>query len=55
LRVRVVRTRRGDTVASMARRMAGNDGFSEERFRVINGLHGNARLRPGQRVKIVSD
>ena len=55
LRIRVVQTRRGDTVASMARRMAGDDGFSEDRFRVLNGLHGNARLRPGQRVKIVTD
>ncbi|NKB19832.1 MAG: M48 family metalloprotease [Alphaproteobacteria bacterium] len=55
LRVRVVRTRRGDTVASMARRMAGDDGFSEARFRVLNGLHDNARLRPGQRVKIVTE
>lgn len=55
LRIRVVRTRPGDTVASMARRMAGDDGFSEERFRVINGLHDSTRLRPGQRVKIVTD
>ena len=55
LRIRVVQTRRGDSVASMARRMAGDDGFSEDRFRVLNGLHGNARLRPGQRVKIVAD
>lgn len=55
LRIRVVRTRRGDSVASMARRMAGDDGFNEERFRVLNGLHDNARLRPGQRVKIIAD
>ncbi len=55
LRIRVVRTRRNDTVASMARRMAGDDGFSEERFRVLNGLHDNARVQPGQRVKIITD
>jgi predicted Zn-dependent protease len=55
LRIRIVRTRRGDTVASVARRMAGEDGFSEERFRVLNGLHDSAQLRPGQRVKLVTD
>jgi len=35
--------------------MAGEDGFSEERFRVLNGLHDSAQLRPGQRVKLVTD
>jgi predicted Zn-dependent protease len=41
-----------DTVQTLAARMAYND-FKEERFRVLNGLFGNAALAPNQRVKIV--
>jgi predicted Zn-dependent protease len=55
LRVRTVRVRRGDTVSSLARRMAGEDGFSLDRFLLINGLTKNAHLRPGQIVKIIDE
>jgi predicted Zn-dependent protease len=48
----VVTVRSGDTVASLANRMAYND-LRLERFRVLNGLGSNATLAPGQKVKIV--
>src|SRR5262249_15136648 len=37
LRVRVVNVKKGDTVATLAKRMA-FDGYATERFRVLNGL-----------------
>ena len=55
LRLRTIRVRRGDTARSLARRMAGDDGFSLERFRVLNGLRGNRDVQPGQLVKIVTE
>jgi predicted Zn-dependent protease len=55
LRVRTRRVRRGDTVSSLARRMAGRDGYSLDRFLVINGLTKDALLRSGQKVKIIAD
>ena len=55
LRIRTVRVRRGDTAQSLARRMVNDDKFALDRFRVINGLRGNKRLRAGQLVKIVSE
>jgi len=55
LRIRTRRVRRGDTIAKLARRMAGNDGFSLDRFLLINGLSKNPRLRSGQIVKIVEE
>lgn len=52
-RVSVVTVKAGDTVASLAARMAyGN--YKEDRFRVINALSTGATLRPGQKVKIVT-
>jgi predicted Zn-dependent protease len=48
----VVTVGRGDTVQSLAGRMAYRD-FQVERFRVLNGLAANAALVPGQRVKLV--
>lgn len=55
LRIRTHRVGRGDTIASLARRMAGEDGYSLDRFLVINGLTKGARLRPGQIVKIIDE
>ncbi|MDF2764812.1 MAG: putative Zn-dependent protease [Rhodospirillales bacterium] len=52
-RVEIVTVRSGDTVESLARRMKGEDKLAEERFRLLNGLDENDRLRPGQKVKIV--
>jgi predicted Zn-dependent protease len=48
----VVTVRSGDTVASLANRMA-YDNFRTERFLVLNRLSGNARLNAGDKVKIV--
>ena len=51
-RIDVVTAGRSDTVASFSRRMAFADA-QEQRFRVLNGLFGNAELVAGQRYKIV--
>ncbi len=53
-RIKLIRIQSGDTAAGIARRMYGDDGFSLERFRLINGLSVNARLRTGQTVKIIT-
>jgi predicted Zn-dependent protease len=47
----VVTVRPGDTLQSLAGRMAYRD-FQMERFLVLNGLDSNARLVPGQKVKL---
>jgi predicted Zn-dependent protease len=54
LRLKVVTVEPGDTVERMARKMAGLD-RAAERFRVLNGLDAGAKLKPGDRVKIVVD
>lgn len=51
-KLQVVTVARGDTVASLARRMA-YDTAQEERFRVLNALAGTATVTPGQKVKLV--
>lgn len=51
-KLQVVTVARGDTVASLARRMA-YDSAQEERFRVLNALAGTATVTPGQKVKLV--
>lgn len=48
----VVTVRPGDTVQSLASRMAYRD-FKLERFLTLNGLAANSSLAPGQRVKLV--
>ena len=48
----VVTVQRGDTVQSLAQRMAYRD-FKVDRFRSLNGLVANASLIPGQKVKLV--
>ena len=48
----VVTVRSGDTVQSLASRMAYTD-LKTERFLTLNGLQSNSRLTPGQKVKIV--
>lgn len=52
-RVHVVSVKPGDTVASLAARMAYDD-FRQERFLTLNALTASSRLNPGQRVKIVT-
>jgi predicted Zn-dependent protease len=51
-RLDVVTVRSGDTVQSLASRMAYSN-LQLERFLVLNGLSSNARLAPGQKVKLV--
>ena len=51
-RIDIVTAQRGDSVASLARRMAYTDA-QVERFRVLNGLFGNAELVAGQQYKLV--
>jgi predicted Zn-dependent protease len=51
-RLQVVTVGRGDTVASLARRMA-FDSAAEDRFRVLNALGSSGTVTPGQRVKLV--
>jgi predicted Zn-dependent protease len=51
-RVQVVTVKSGDTVASLASRMAYTD-QKEARFRVLNGLSAGQALQPGQKVKLV--
>jgi len=54
LHIDLVRVERGDTVATMASRMAFDD-FREDRFRTLNGLTANDTVYAGQLVKIVVD
>lgn len=51
-RIDVVTVARGDTVATLARRMAYSN-YQTERFQVLNRLNATSRLTPGQKVKIV--
>lgn len=51
--VRVVSVSKGDTIASLATRMAYRD-FRTERFLTLNALAANAVLKPGQKVKIIT-
>jgi predicted Zn-dependent protease len=52
LRIKVMAVKPGDTVERFARRMAVSD-HPAERFRVLNGLEPNDKLKPGDRVKVV--
>lgn len=51
-RIDIVTARPGDTVRSLAGRMAYRD-FQLERFLVLNGLSANSTLSPGQKLKVV--
>lgn len=51
-KVTIVTVKAGDTVSSLAARMAYAD-FKIERFRVLNALSAGAALKAGQKVKIV--
>ncbi|MFC0203823.1 M48 family metalloprotease [Novosphingobium soli] len=51
--LRVTTVKAGDTVRSLAARMAYRDG-QLERFLVLNGLQQDATLAPGQKVKLVT-
>lgn len=51
-RIQVVTVKAGDTLNSLAGRMAYAD-YKLDRFLTINGLAANSALRPGQRVKLI--
>ena len=51
-RVKVVRVAPGDTVASLAARMAYNDD-RQARFTILNGITANTQLTPGSRLKLI--
>jgi predicted Zn-dependent protease len=51
-RIDVVTAGSNDTVATLSQRMAFGDA-QEQRFRVLNGLFGNAQVVPGQKYKVV--
>ena len=51
-RIRIVQVRPGDTIDSLAARMAYAD-YRRERFMTLNGLATNEALRPGRHVKLV--
>jgi predicted Zn-dependent protease len=54
LRLKIVTVGEGDTAEGLASRMAIQD-RSVERFRVLNGLAPNDRVKPGDQVKIVTE
>ena len=54
LRIKVITVQPGDTVESLANRMANID-RPVERFRVLNGLEGKANVKVRDRIKIVVD
>jgi predicted Zn-dependent protease len=54
LRLRIVTVEEGDTVERLASRMAIND-RPVDRFRVLNGMAPNDKLKPGEEVNIVTE
>ena len=54
LRIKIINVQPGDTVESLAHRMAGVD-HQAERLRVINGLDARATIKARDRIKIVVD
>jgi predicted Zn-dependent protease len=54
LRVRVVTVGGGDTAGTLAAQMTGVD-RKLELFQVINGLSAGESVRPGDKVKIITD
>lgn len=54
LRLRIIKARAGDSVERLTRKMRGvkNPGIL---FRTLNGLNDSARMKPGQKIKIVTD
>ena len=53
-RIEVIQVQSGDTVDSLAGRMAFDD-YRVERFLVLNGMKSSDRLRAGQLVKIITE
>lgn len=53
-KLQIVTVKVGDTITKISARMAFTE-FQEKRFRVLNGLTATARLKPGQKVKIITN
>jgi predicted Zn-dependent protease len=53
LRLKIVTVHPGDTLEGIAIRHMSHHDMPVERFRVLNGLNRNARLKPGEQVKVV--
>ena len=53
LRLKIVTVNAGDTLEGIATRYMSHHDMPVERFRVLNGLDRNARLKPGDQVKVV--
>ncbi len=51
-RIQIVTVGAGDSVATLARRMAFAD-RQEQRFRVLNGLEADGGVRAGEKVKLI--
>lgn len=54
LRIRVVTVRPGETIATLSARMMGTD-RKLDLFRVINAMQVTSTVKPGDKVKIVSE
>lgn len=54
LRVRVVTARQGDTIDSLARTMA-VERLQKEQLIVLNGMPADYQLKPGDKVKVITD
>ena len=54
LRIRVVTAKPGDTIASLSQQMKVASGRLDW-FKVLNGIRGDTPIKPGQRVKIVTE
>jgi predicted Zn-dependent protease len=54
LRIKIISVQPGDTIESLAHRMAGID-HPAERFRMINGLDAKGFVKPRDRMKIIAE
>ena len=54
LRVRVITARPGDTTATLAGRMMGTD-RKLDLFRLINAMSATSTVRPGDKIKIITE
>lgn len=53
--ISIITAQKGDTVQSLAARMALRDGYEAERFRVLNGMKNGEQVMPNFRYKIIAD
>jgi predicted Zn-dependent protease len=53
LRLKIVTVKAGDTIESIASRYMSHHDMPVERFRILNGLERQARLKPGDQVKVI--